>query len=1209
MERSLIFKASVCGILLLVFLPGICRAGQTSTASQTASRTGASYSVNLSTSVSAPAQAAPTSYLIEIYPKSSAAKVTPKTIGTEPQHITVTSAVPTSRQMWDPPIQVKATSDSKLPIVFSVDGPATYSSSVITITGPGTVTWKASQGGNQTYAATSVTGTIQVPANDSYCLPSLMPAGITQTKSGQSTKIGSIVQYLGNPYPFTVINIAQGKYAIYSSRIALTKSDQATLKNIEATIEELTAMGELQPLPSSAAANAQQAQASPAAAQTPVSGTAAATATTPAYSIEVSVPHYKALGDLATRFSSINPGTFTVQDVGRDRIRITSQTIPSCHVVTEFLDDIRDIAWKTYPEPSVANLFHLQTSDVVAALGGIGGGSQSGSPAGSGTVGGSMNSQAGGNGVAVTGGATAAATGPASGTTSGGTSASTPQTGGAGPTGGSSPGGGPVGQTPTPSSGKSGVTVVGIGTDMLLLTDPNPGDDAGIAEVKRVLAQLDLPRPEIQISAWSMQTSSKNPALVGEFHKNLDRTVEDYNDGLQSAVARAWENLTFQMSHPTDEKSYFDQDFYRYVTGRYVEDLQPQTGDDNPETIAGAILQKRETGPTAKKPPVLITDADRAGLGMCKAKEYCLGYTTLFQALKPRLTDMLLAVIAAKDPANAIELALNHMECAALGGDGSCAMSPPVEYPKCKDTFEDPCPARNDPKKVDGSKVRQAQPNDGHIFLDSPPPSCERIDQYNELHYIRVGLRPTFFLECLRQAANALLRVNDTQKSKKPLAIGLTRAAIADFLFNYKWAQEFPHDFGPYFLSQSAQALDSALSPFTDAFNRDVSAYQEFLRDQLVMQQTKERRDFEHGWLGIEKPTFINDGIITVQTLSSKEATVSTASQNFLDATQQPTIAGLLASLEAAVGKPAAAPATGPMTDVLQNLKPIQAQILEGLVNSVQAQKIQVGRSLYIDVTPRSQPGASAAELTVNMKSDDSGNPTYFTPVGSTAPGSGSAADVSRVSQHDVTTTVRVESMKLFEVSSFSAILQQSRTRFPVLPPFVEIPYVGTLIGVPIHGAKEYHSSTAVLSAIVVPTAADLANGLVYVDDLVVNVPKAIRCRAADSTSPDDGMLPACVTPESQKSADAPKPAPVVPYIVTCRWPTSQPSTLPEVPRCTTRIPQTSSDLSSLIVNFHKMKINCLGTGTPLNTVSTKKDESALTCSNLTFDSVLGGSQ
>jgi len=95
--------------------------------------------------------------------------------------------------------------------------------------------------------------------------------------------------------------------------------------------------------------------------------------------------------------------------------------------------------------------------------------------------------------------------------------------------------------------------------------------------------------------------------------------------------------------------------------------------------------------------------------------------------------------------------------------------------------------------------------------------------------------------------------------------------------------------------------------------------------------------------------------------------------------------------------------------------------------------------------------------------------------------------NTSRVASHDTTTRVRVDSIKLFEVSSFSAIVARSRSRFPLLPPFVEIPYIGTFAGIPLGPAKEFHSSTAIISAYVVPTATDIAYGLRFASDLSVD--------------------------------------------------------------------------------------------------------------------------
>jgi hypothetical protein len=100
-----------------------------------------------------------------------------------------------------------------------------------------------------------------------------------------------------------------------------------------------------------------------------------------------------------------------------------------------------------------------------------------------------------------------------------------------------------------------------------------------------------------------------------------------------------------------------------------------------------------------------------------------------------------------------------------------------------------------------------------------------------------------------------------------------------------------------------------------------------------------------------------------------------------------------------------------------------------------------------------------------------------------------------------------VDSIKLFEASSFSAIVERSRSRFPLLPPFVEIPYIGTFAGIPLGTDKEFHSSTAIVSAYVVPTAADIANGLRFVADLVVDGLNPGSCNFYNPHSPSRKLI------------------------------------------------------------------------------------------------------
>jgi hypothetical protein len=248
----------------------------------------------------------------------------------------------------------------------------------------------------------------------------------------------------------------------------------------------------------------------------------------------------------------------------------------------------------------------------------------------------------------------------------------------------------------------------------------------------------------------------------------------------------------------------------------------------------------------------------------------------------------------------------------------------------------------------------------------------------------------------------------------------------------------------------------------------------------------------------------VNNGILTVRTVSGKETIVDTVTQNFFDATEPPSITELINS----VGQ-----AESNIPTVLKaNVTADEAAVIVGALNSVKPAVAKVGREFKIDITPHSLSGASAAELDLKMTTGDQADPTRY------SNGKSDPDNLSRVAQQTTNTKVRLESIKLFEISSFSATLQRSRKNIPVIPPLFEIPYIGSVVSLPVAGGKQFHRSTAVMSAVVVPTAADLATSLEFTHDRVlVTSPsstttaicvdgngKAVTCVARAAYSPED---------------------------------------------------------------------------------------------------------
>ncbi len=635
----------------------------------------------------------------------------------------------------------------------------------------------------------------------------------------------------------------------------------------------------------------------------------------------------------------------------------------------------------------------------------------------------------------------------------------------------------------------------------------NLGDDAAISEQKRVLALLDLPRPEMIINGWVLQNSTKRADQFGAANQVIRQTVNDHNTGLQRGVLTGWEYLKLAMA----DQGYFDPPFYKYLTGMTVLDNADYRDPFESSKPFAGLRQKIFMAQSVRA-------YDAPGQNVCLVGEYCLGYTTLFQPLQPRLTNLLLAIIAAENPARVTNCAINRIEDVEDAAGTQCG---PPRIQEGMQVWAQNRQARITLRRADkkiktglaqeqdltGQTARAlqlvGQVNDPDLRLDRVR-DCETADQIGivrqEIYAQNDSGRhpsPDLYLECFRRAATLLLHRTGPQDTQ-PSELGLARRAIADFLFHYKMSQQYPHEFTPYDLTQSADAFNSALNPLIDAFNHDLTAYQSYLRAKLRTALTAK---------GIaNKDSFLNDGIVSVRTVSGHTAEVDTTSQSFLDASSAPdwsTVAGAVAGAlgggsgngggksgqggssgsSGGGGTATASKAASTAAAVATGGLSAEAQAVLAGLSTYQTTKINIGRNLNLSVTPRSTVGASGAEMDVRLTAAESADPKYW----SSANQNTSDPDLSRVATHSVNTHVRVDSIVLFDLSSFSAVLAKGRPLLPLLPPFVELPYIGTLAGIPLHAAKEYHSSSAIVSAIAVPTAADLAFGIRFVSDRVLD--------------------------------------------------------------------------------------------------------------------------
>lgn len=919
-----------------------------------------------------------------------------------------------------------------------------------------------------------------------------------QTSDQTMTDLTGAAGLIGNPTPFTLVPQGTRTLLIYSSRFPLRPDEEQVLRRVPYDIETF-----LWQSATSVGATNQAAKSQP-------------------FNVEILVPHAAALGSLADRVNSLNFDGITAKNVGTDRVRINATKAPNCATWAAFLRDFRSLVWSVIPEPLDLKLFYLSSTDAATAFTAV-------NPSGSGntTTPGSNTASPGGN--TTTGGNTASPGGNT--TTSGGNTAS-PGSNTASPSGAQTPGGSPAAsaasvatisvtqppgsiieltsnttpcvvaglnsgnsnacgatassgsQTGSPSSTATtgttnsqapanasaaatpkpiGMASMGVAagtgeqnpSDLLVFSDTNPGDDAQVTERKRILAQLDLPRPEMLINAWVLQNSTADPAAIGKFSTAIRDMVARYNSALELVVLNGWHSIR---TREKSNKMFFDAQFYGYINNLYIAAppaAATSTGGNPSDQTQEAVQQflgYRVPG---------VAPADGSTSGYCTGNQYCLGFNDLFQPLKPRLTDLLLTLIATAVPPTETNTTIDAVEG---------AKNPVKSVRQCAGLPDSPESGRM------RERCREIWSSLG-LERSISDPDCATADYENILGSLvdsRGTLdlpRPRIYLSCFREETGKFFGAN---------AIGILRGAIADFLFNYKMSQQYPHEFSPYDLSQSADALNSALAPVIDAFNRDIVAFQTFMRADVQflterLNEADDKRCCIKRLLGMDKPSFFNDGLVTVRTISGQQGSVNTTSQSALDNSSAPSIAALLNNM--ATPPSSSSTMQSPLAAVLGTAQANPA-LLAAVLDAYQSSSVQIGRMLNLQVTPRSLSTASSAELNVQLMADETSTPPAYT---GPAP-----QNTSRVATHDTTTRVRVESVKLFELSSLSAVLERSRSRFPLLPPFVEIPYIGTLAGIPIPPAKEYHSSTAMISAMVVPTASDIAYGLRFQMDRII---------------------------------------------------------------------------------------------------------------------------
>jgi hypothetical protein len=592
--------------------------------------------------------------------------------------------------------------------------------------------------------------------------------------------------------------------------------------------------------------------------------------------------------------------------------------------------------------------------------------------------------------------------------------------------------------------------------DSLILADPtgSAGDNSSgpLNQARRMIALIDQPRPQITVNAWSLQVSSENQKKMRQLVPEARRFAAGYNDALERSILRAWTYLNKQVAN--GDGSYLDRTFAEYLCA--IAEYPGVEGNNG-------AFQPISMGKCPSDPNAHLA--------------YSLGYTDIFDRESPNLVQLMLLMMATNNPGQEAQNTLNEMEdvnahdCPRKGEVSEAADSGESSY--CAQPFPrlDSCQEADTYLYDLQVKIRDKNYKPNLDVVASDDGSKDKSDSdatFDKLHTRQPPLYGAF--ECTRDRLSILLSPpSDPSDPPIPSYVGLFRAAVADFLFQNKMKAEYPNDFAPYLYPASAAKLDSALTPIIEAFNEDMQAMQQYLQNQLTNGIPKDK-----------SLAYTSNGLITVSVLSGSQASVQTQSLNYFPQNPTMTLENFAAQLAAAAG------GNSQTGLAAQAPVPMLAGTLSSVVNAVAAYKAaepaqvtaKVGSGLSMTVTPYALSSDSGAELNVNVTYNENGAATLS--ANSTQAQTGDDLN-SRVSEHEVSTLVRMDALKFFEISTMQSVIAREKAPYKLIDPIIELPLLDGLGVFPNWRRKPdaiYNQSVIFLQASILPTAADLGNGI-----------------------------------------------------------------------------------------------------------------------------------
>lgn len=291
------------------------------------------------------------------------------------------------------------------------------------------------------------------------------------------------------------------------------------------------------------------------------------------------------------------------------------------------------------------------------------------------------------------------------------------------------------------------------------------------------------------------------------------------------------------------------------------------------------------------------------------------------------------------------------------------------------------------------------------------------------------------------------------------LASRTGQAALLDFALHYGQLVHEPSSFSAYSLQRSAETLNSRLQETTDALNSDMQML--FVEPTLERIRAKVRKfkDVEYAQVGKT----------SVSSLSGIATEVTSYSVNAFDVTPPLRLSELL---DKATKLSNGVAPFDPAKNVVGALPLSQVIGLIGAFGEERSVWRELKAGVSVTITPNVLRNMTSAELAVNLKT---GDPQAGTREQGVRP-------LSRVSQHDVKTSIYVTGLDFFDLSAFASqsTLNGGRGYIPIIGPvweglFGSIPVAGQLFSWPRSPKTVFQESLVLTNSFITPTVMGVA--------------------------------------------------------------------------------------------------------------------------------------